>query len=405
MTSPGAIGRNLRRYRVARELTQQEMADKAGLSLQGYSNIEHGRSMPKAETLLALSQALEVRLQDVVKPVRALVHVRFRSNKKLKRREEALARVSQWLEDYLFLEELLGRRAQYRLQGLTREIEGWRLDGITGAKRAAAAARGPRGLDLGEEPVRDMCGLLEFGAGVKLLTRLKVATPVGQDPAQAGFFGLSIAAEDGGPAVVVNTWERISVERWIFTAAHELGHLLLHRGAYTVEQTKEVEQEEKEANVFAAYFLMPPRTFAREWEETSGMALVDRVLKVKRIFRVSYSTVLYRLGELYPAHKNEFWARFHYDYKRRYGRRLARTDEPKPLGREEFGPVPLRSGEPDGLRPIDFTEDRLAGLVREAVQKDEISLSRGAEILDLSLSELREWAASWRLDSIGAATA
>lgn len=43
-----------------------------------------------------------------------------------------------------------------------------------------------------------------------------------------GFFGLSIGPTDRGPLVVVNVWGRISVERWILTAAHELGHLLLH---------------------------------------------------------------------------------------------------------------------------------------------------------------------------------
>jgi hypothetical protein len=38
---------------------------------------------------------------------------------------------------------------------------------------------------------------------------------------------------DGGPAVVVNVWGRLSVERWIFTAAHELGHLMIVEAAAT----------------------------------------------------------------------------------------------------------------------------------------------------------------------------
>jgi len=380
-------------------MTQESLAEKAGISVQGYRNIEGSKSLPRSETLLALSQALDVRLHDLVKPAEPLRHVRFRSHKNLKRREEVLARVAQWLDDYRFLEDLLERRQEYRLESLTSEIGRWRADGVDRARRAAAEVRGS--LALGDEPIRNICGLLESGAGIKLLTRLKVATPVGVDSAESGFFGLSVAAEDGGPAVVVNTWERISVERWIFTAAHELAHLLLHQGAYRVDDSQEVEQEEREANVFASYFLMPPGLFQKEWAETAGMALVDRVLKVKRIFRVSYSTVLYRLSEMYPLHKDKFWGRFHYDYKRRYGRRLARTDEPDPLGQENFGPVSLRSKEPDGLSPIDFTEDRLAGLVREAVQQDKISLSRGAEILDLSLIEFREWIASWNLESVG----
>ena len=81
----------------------------------------------------------------------------------------------------------------------------------------ARAARRVVGLGP-EEPVHDICGLLEEN-GVKLLLL---------ETKRDSFFGLSVGAGDGGPAVVVNTWDRISVERWIFTAAHELGHLLLH---------------------------------------------------------------------------------------------------------------------------------------------------------------------------------
>ncbi|ADG07796.1 protein of unknown function DUF955 [Kyrpidia tusciae DSM 2912] len=65
------------------------------------------------------------------------------------------------------------------------------------------------------------------------------------------------AQEDGGPAIVVNTWDRISVERRIFSAAHELGHLLLHLSVYRVEEESEVKAQENEANLFASHFLMP----------------------------------------------------------------------------------------------------------------------------------------------------
>jgi len=61
-----------------------------------------------------------------------------------------------------------------------------------------------------------------------------------------------VAKDDGGPAVVVNVWERISVERWIFTAAHELGHLLLHLWRYSVDNRDENKAEEREADKFAA---------------------------------------------------------------------------------------------------------------------------------------------------------
>ena len=91
---------------------------------------------------------------------------------------------------------------------------------------AARTARRNAGLR-DEEPILDICGLLE-GNGVKLLLLEKQ---------RDSFFGLSVTADDGGPVVVVNTWDRISVERWIFTAAHELGHLLLHPAEYRREDT------------------------------------------------------------------------------------------------------------------------------------------------------------------------
>src|SRR5690554_2090535 len=146
-----------------------------------------------------------------------------------------------------------------------------------------------------KEVIRDICGLLSAN-GVKVL------------PYQASadaFFGLSVGAEDGGPAVVVNVFERISVERWIFTAAHELGHIVMHRGSFDVNEKAEEKSEENEANWFASEFLMPDILFRKEWSETRGLDLVHRVFKLKRIFRVSYQTVLRRLAENRKAEGNE----------------------------------------------------------------------------------------------------
>jgi Zn-dependent peptidase ImmA (M78 family) len=238
-----------------------------------------------------------------------------------------------------------------------------------------------------DEPIRDLCGLLE-ARGIKVLP-----LPVASD----AFFGLSVAPIDGGPAVVVNTWDRISVERWIFSAAHELGHLILHLADYEIEAKEEAEAEEREANVFAAHFLMPNGAFQKEWSSTYGMAFVDRVLKVKRIFRVSYRTVLYRLAEG-RKNKGEIWKAFQVDHKRRYGKTLLKHDEPKTVATDAFRasfPEPSPAQEPERLSQADFVEDRLSRLVRKAIDQSAITLARGAEILGLSLPEMQELSTSW----------
>ncbi len=374
--SSETISANLRRLRTAQALTQEQLARRASLSRAGYRKIELGESVPRADTLQALADALEVGIEELVRPVRKLRRIRFRSKKKMKRREQVIAEVARWLDDFNGLEVLLDDRRPYELGPYERD-----------PTEAALQARADLGLGQ-NEPIRDICGLLE-SAGVKVLP-----IPLASD----AFFGLSIAREDGGPAVAVNVWERISVERWIFSAAHELGHLVLHLDAYDASRAEEEDQQEKEANRFAAHFLMPDPAFWNEWGDTSGLPFYDRVLKVKRMFRVSYATILYRLSERYPGSGGRLWGRFRADHQRRTGKRLFKADEPEALPPDAFRdgyPEPFSGKEPERLLPSDFAEDRLSLLVRRAIEGEQITLSRGAEILGYSHDEMRQLAVSW----------
>lgn len=374
-----AIGSNLRRIRSASGLTQAELAERAGISRVGYRNIETGKSLPRVDTLNTLASALGVRIQELVTPVAKLARVRFRALKRLNTRESILASVARWLGDYGELETLLDEVVE------DAPPSGMPRDPV----KAARAVRESFGLD-GEEPIRDICGLLE-ARGIKVLS-IKLASP--------DFFGLSVGAGDGGPAIVVNTWERISVERWIFTAAHELGHLVLHPGDYDVSKFAEEKDREQAANVFAAHLLMPADSFEKEWAETAGLPLVDRVFKVKRIFHVSYKTVLYRLREHVSSQVN-VWQLFQNEYRARYGRTLLKEEEPNALQADAYRasfPESTRAGEPDELSPSDFQGDRLSFLVRKGVERGEVSLARGAEILNLPLADMRARAATWLED-------
>jgi Zn-dependent peptidase ImmA (M78 family)/transcriptional regulator with XRE-family HTH domain len=381
---------NLRRYRSAQGLSQQAVAEKAGLSRVGYRDIESGKATPRLDSLQRISEALGVAVPDLLVPVRDLRHVRFRAQKRMVSRENILADVARWLDDYLELEELLDAKARWSLEDVAKQMRRCRKRGVELGKLAAEQARCALGLsnDDHEDSIRDMCGLLE-DHGVKVLTA---------SVASEGFFGLSVGPTDGGPAVFVNVWDRISVERWIFTAAHELGHLLLHPEAYDVEETDEPEEEEKEADAFAGYFLMPDRVFQNEWAGAWGLGLVERVFKLKRIFKVSWQTVLYRVAASLPkAERAKTWAQFHAVYKQQYGQYLTRGSEPQALDPKEFNgrPADRVADEPRRLLDDDFREDRLSRLVRSAVEEEKITLSRAAEILGLDLMDMRMLASSW----------
>jgi len=376
------IGANLRRIREAKGLSQSQVADLAGISRIAYRNIENGNSTPKVSTLQSIASGVDVKLQDLFVPVRTLKRVRFRASKKMNSRDNVLTEVARWLDDFNYLEELLNDSNEYLFRALAKKLYSM-PGGVDKAKYAAREAR--KKLKLNEnDPIRDIAGLLE-SCGIKVYP-LSLASD--------GFFGLSVAEEDGGPAIIVNVWERISVERRIFSAAHELGHLLLHLDAYDADESAEDDAQETEANVFASHFLMPEEAFNSEWRDTRGLPLVDRVHKVKRIYQVSYKTVLYRLSESYG---NSIWGKYQSAYKLRTGKTLSITDEPEALSPDKFqqSPEALRSQEPDSLSPSHFMEDRLSRLVRNAIEKDKITMSRGAEILRLDLESMRNMISSW----------
>lgn len=139
---------------------------------------------------------------------------------------------------------------------------------------------------------------------------------------------------------------------------------------------------------------MPEKAFASEWADTYGLPFVDRVLKVKMIFQVSYKSVLYRLSETVGG---SIWGKFQAAYKARTGKVLVIADEPEALLPDRFQQAPevLRSQEPDSLSPSHFVENRLFRLVRNALEQDKISMSRAAEILRVDLKSMREIISSW----------
>jgi Zn-dependent peptidase ImmA (M78 family) len=101
-----------------------------------------------------------------------------------------------------------------------------------------------------------------------------------------------------------------------FTVAHELGHYLLHDfddihvdrhfkvwlRSDASSQGQDV--EEKEANLFAAELLMPPRLLAKELETTGTFDLEDEAIlkKLAEKFSVSTQAMTFRLAYLGYLH-------------------------------------------------------------------------------------------------------
>jgi len=347
------LATNIRRLRGQLGLTQAEAAKAVGISRPAYRDLEAGNVLdPKSSTLIGLARLYDVGIRDLLEPTQVLDRVRFRATKAMKGRDQILADVHRRLSDVKAIENLLDDPLEFGLTGVRQLIGQDVLGPKATPETVAALTRAALGLGL-KDPVHDLPGLLA-AAGVRVLT-IQVQTHA--------FYSFSIWEDGEAPTIIVNTWDKLPVETWIGSAARELGHLLLHGEGYDVTQVAEVPEDLAEAETFADHFLLPDHGFEGEWDNARGLGLEDRLIKVKRIYRVSRQTVLRRLA----------------------GRSKTR------VGTSEK--VLLR--EPAPLLPADFVVTRVLGLVRRAVGKQLITLDRAAEVLRTSNEDMRNLANSW----------
>ncbi len=377
-----SLGANVRRYMKIRGLSIPQLAEQAGLSSAGLSNLLNGKADPRSSTLINISKALDVPVGQLVESVPELKSLRFRTKKTLSAREKAerdqlITDTSIWLQAYSFLESELEDRLPYRFAKRR----------MTDPVKAAAVVRSE--LDVGpNSPITDIADVIEQ-AGTKL--RIK---PFGFRQTN----GLSVAEMDRGPAIVVNSESGIPVERQIFTIAHELGHLILHRSSYDGNDNEENKPEENEANMFAGHFLLPTNALKKEWDKESGRNWVKTILHIKKVYRVSYQAVLVRLSQdVLGLDKGRLFQQFAVDFKRLYGRDLKNHFEPEAL--DSMEPAELMANdnvEADSLSENELVEDRFSRLIRRAYEAEIISLSRAAEMRGCSLEEMRDLVRRWQ---------
>jgi transcriptional regulator with XRE-family HTH domain len=62
----GQVGARVKQLRQARRLTQEQLAERAGLSYKFVGEVERGRGNPTLTTLASLSEALGVQLVDLL---------------------------------------------------------------------------------------------------------------------------------------------------------------------------------------------------------------------------------------------------------------------------------------------------------------------------------------------------
>lgn len=164
---------------------------------------------------------------------------------------------------------------------------------------------------LGDKGIRNIIHLLE-AHGVRVFS-------LAVDASEVDAFSMW---SNNKPFVFLNTGK--STERTRFDAAHELGHLILHRNT---NHTKANQEMEKEADRFASAFLMPETSILAR---TPKAVTIQKLVELKKVWGVSVAALNYRLHSL--GLTSEWVSRSIFVELSKMG---YRTEEPEPMKPEQ----------------------------------------------------------------------
>lgn len=289
---------NAARFSLARKrrgLRKRELAEKVGVSERSITAYEKGEHHPESATLLRIAEALNFPEEfffadDPEELIPETASFRSMSKMTSRQRDMALSSgtialsLNEWIEARFNLPKNslinFGQDHIYKINKMegSENLSDTEYPPIIAAREPEAAAESLRSLwGLGELPIKNMIALLESN-GIRVYS-------LALDSKEVDAFSMW---HGGTPFVFLNTYK--SAEHCRFDAAHELGHLVLHK--HGASQGPELERE---ANAFASAFLMPRKSvLARGFKNITLKSLVLH----KKYWNVSVAALNYRLHAL-----------------------------------------------------------------------------------------------------------
>ena len=332
------FSKNLKFYRLRKSMTKTELAEAANISAMAITNYENGERMPSMEIIHSLADVLEVRVSDfLMSESHSLVfhHAEFRKNSTLTKtqKEYLFASVEDYFSRFMTVVEILGgnvlpRAPQCKKLTLTKDDE----ENAQSLREALGFAS--------EDPIDDLTGKLE-NKGILIYEG---------DIGTSRFSGLNGFVNER-PYIVLNP--RMTTERNRSSAGHELAHLMF-------EWPEDIDEKEIEtrATAISGAFLFPGMAVIRELGIHRSAVTADMTM-VAREYGISMMLLVKRAEQCGVFNSSTAKKFFILASQKGW-----RTAEPTRIPKEH---------------PTLFEQ-----LVYRAVNEEEISIQRGAELLRTS---------------------
>lgn len=228
--------------RMARGLTQKDVADAVGISQSNFSKIEKGLLSVNEQTLAEITKALNYPIaffyQEDLKTPLSSIYFRKRSTVPQKSLDKIFADV-----------KLILKSVDNLLENVElKEYQKYAFDLSNGWTPQSVAIRIREYFKVPSGPLKNLIKTVEDQGIIVYF----------YDSAEDKFDGLTAYTDKGVPIIIVN--KNKPNDRIAYTISHELGHLTMHIPC-SVEPWRDVELE---ANKFAAEFLMPEKDCYRD---------------------------------------------------------------------------------------------------------------------------------------------
>ncbi|MCC4597501.1 ImmA/IrrE family metallo-endopeptidase [Xanthomonas campestris pv. phormiicola] len=265
-----------------RGFSATELAARIGVTNTTISRWRTGSQAPSPTMLEAMASELRVAPEWLTRPLRNTTSKpNYRGSiAQLKQERGLLGARMEWLEEASSqLEEFV----DYPAVNLP-SFDLRRLAQITDSVVEEAADACRKLWNLGEGPVGDTLLLLENAGAVVALEETGIAR----------IEGLSAWSTSGRPFVLLCA-DKGNAFRSRFDAAHELGHLVLHRHIEAPGDAASHKLMEQQAHRFAGAFLLPARGFVAE---VSTPVSLQALVFLKQRWGVSVAAMIMRLRAL-----------------------------------------------------------------------------------------------------------
>lgn len=281
-TTKNLLPERLNQALAARGFSATELAARLSVTTTTLSRWRNRAQVPSAAAVELLAKELRVTPEWLTRPIRpAISKPNFRGSvAQLKQDRGLLQTRAEWLEEVAANFE---EHVEYPEVALPC-VQARSLSEITTQMIESAADACRKEWRMGEAPAGDILLLLE-NSGV-IVAR--------EETGVARIEGLSMWSQAGRPYVLLCA-DKGNAYRSRFDAAHELGHLVLHRYIETPTDSRAYKLMETQAHQFAGAFLLPARGFVPE----VGLPVsLNGLLQLKQRWGVSVGAMILRLRAL-----------------------------------------------------------------------------------------------------------